>query len=526
MAMKKLWIPADVSINCFCCHPEACLNLLSTSNYEVNREALINNTSGGEGGIMKNRIFITLTSVLLVVLAVIFVVAQGGCESKKGGLEVVGFPKSFADLAERTKPAVVNISSTSIVKVPGNPFKHFFGPQEGPFGDFFHHFFGNVPDREMKQQSLGSGFIIDKDGYIVTNNHVVAGAEEIKVKLADGREFKAKVIGRDEKTDLALLKISSLFKNLPVLPLGDSDKIRVGDWVIAIGNPFGLGHTVTQGIISATGRVIGSGPYDDFLQTDAPINPGNSGGPLIDLKGEVIGINSAIIASGQGIGFAIPSNIAKNVTAQLRERGKVIRGWIGVTIQTVTQEIAQSFGLKEPHGALVADVVPGGPAEKAGIKRGDIIVSFNGKAIKTSNDLPWLVAETPVGKTVDIKVIRSGQEKDLEIKIEEMTKQRVAEQTQAPVLKLGIQADNVTPNLRSEFGIKDKSGVVVVSVTPGSPADDAGIQAGDVIKQINHESIRTLRDYNEAMGKTGKGKPVLFLIKRSGKTFYVSIRVS
>ncbi len=475
---------------------------------------------------MQNRVFITVTSILLLVFAVIFVVPQAGCESKKGGLEVIGFPQSFADLAERTKPAVVNISSTSTVKIPGNPFKQFFGPDEGPFGDFFHHYFGNVPDREMKQQSLGSGFIIDKDGYIVTNNHVVAGAEEIKVKLADGREFKAKVIGRDEKTDLALLKISSLFKNLPVLPLGDSDKMRVGDWVIAVGNPFGLGHTVTQGIISATGRVIGSGPYDDFLQTDAPINPGNSGGPLIDLKGEVIGINSAIIATGQGIGFAIPSNIAKNVTSQLREKGKVIRGWIGVTIQSVTPEIAQSFKLKEPHGALVADVVPGGPADKAGIKRGDIIVSFNGKDIKTSNDLPWLVAETPVGKIVDIKVIRSGQEKDLKIKVEEMTVRKVAEQTQAPVLKLGIQADNITSGLRSEFGIKDKSGVVVIAVTPGSPAADTGIQAGDVIREINHELIRNLTDFNDAMGKTEKGKPVLLLIKRGGQTFYVSIRVS
>jgi serine protease Do len=476
--------------------------------------------------VMKNRVFMTMTSILLMVFAGIFVVPQAGCESKKGGTEVLGFPQSFADLAERTKPAVVNISSTSTVKVPGNPFKHFFGPEEGPFGDFFQHFFGNVPDSEMKQQSLGSGFIIDKDGYIVTNNHVVAGAEEIKVKLDDGREFKAKVVGRDEKTDLALLKISSLFKNLPVLPLGDSDKMRVGDWVIAVGNPFGLGHTVTQGIISATGRVIGSGPYDDFLQTDAPINPGNSGGPLIDLKGEVIGINSAIIATGQGIGFAIPSNIAKNVTSQLREKGKVIRGWIGVTIQTVTPELAQSFKLKEPRGALVADVVAQGPADKGGMKRGDIILSFNGKDIKTSRDLPRLVAETPVGKTVDIKVIRNGQEKDLKIKIEEMTEQRVAVQTQAPVFKLGIQADNITPGLRSEFGIKDKSGVVVVAVTPGSPAADTGIQAGDVIKEINHELIRNLKDFNDAMGKTGKGKPVLLLIKRGGQTFYVSIRIS
>ena len=226
----------------------------------------------------------------------------------------------------------------------------------------------------MKQQSLGSGFIIDKGGFIITNNHVVENAEDIRVKLADGREFTAKVIGRDAKTDLALIKITSIFENLPVLALGDSDNIRVGDWVLAVGNPFGLGQTVTQGIISATGRVIGSGPYDDFLQTDAPINPGNSGGPLVNMKGEVIGINTAIIPGGQGLGFAIPSNMAKTVTEQLRTKGKVVRGWLGVAIQTVTPEIAKSFAMKEAQGALVSEVTPGGPADKGGIRQGDIII--------------------------------------------------------------------------------------------------------------------------------------------------------
>ena len=475
---------------------------------------------------MKKRICAIVTNALLIVLAGILIGPYAGCDNRKGGTEVVGFPKSFADLAEKVKPAVVNISTTSTVKFPGNPFTHFFGREEEPFGDFFHHFFGDVPDREMKQQSLGSGFIIDKDGYIITNNHVVAGAEEIKVKLADGRDFKAKVVGRDPKTDIALIKVSSLFKDLPVLPLGDSDRIRVGDWVIAVGNPFGLGQTVTQGIISATGRVIGSGPYDDFLQTDAPINPGNSGGPLINMQGEVVGINSAIVATGQGIGFAIPSNMARKVASELREKGKVVRAWIGVTIQTVTPEIAQSLGLKEAKGALVADVVPGGPADSAGIKRGDVIVSFDGKDIKNSGALPRTVAETPVGKTVDVAVIRNGKEVTLKIRLEEMTEQRVAAAMQTPFMDLGMQVQDVTPGLRSELGIRDKTGVVVVQVAPGSPAHDAGIQTGDVIREIDHNPIRNPKDYNNAIGKIGKGKPVLLLMKRGGQTFYVSIKVS
>lgn len=475
---------------------------------------------------MRKRNLVVMATALLFLTAGIFLGPQAGCKSKSTEEQVVGFPKSFADLAEQVKPAVVNISSTTTVKVPGNPFRHFFGGEQEPFGDFFHRFFGDIPDQELKQQSLGSGFIVDKDGHIITNNHMVDGADEIKVKLADGREFAAKVIGRDPKTDLALIKISSIFKDLPTISLGDSDKIRVGDWVLAVGNPFGLGHTVTQGIISATGRVIGSGPYDDFLQTDAPINPGNSGGPLVNLKGEVIGINTAIIATGQGIGFAIPSNMAKTIIPQLKEKGKVIRGWIGVSIQTVTQEIAKSFGLKEPKGALVADVVQGGPADKAGIKRGDIIVSFAGKDIKTSTDLPRLVAETPAGKTVDMTVERTGKEIMLKITVAEMTEKRLASQTHQPQESLGMTVDDIKPQLMKELQLKDRTGVVVVDTAPDGPAHDAGIQPGDVIKEVNRKPVRNLKDYDSLMGKTEKGKPVLFLIKRGGQTFYVSIRVS
>ncbi len=478
---------------------------------------------------MKTR-YVGYTMAVVLFSALLFglIAMQTGCERMKGTYTVVGFPQSFADLVAKVKPAVVNISTISTVKIPGSPFRHFFGPDEGggPFGDFFHRFFGDVPDQELKQQSLGSGFIIDKDGYIITNNHVVDGADDIKVKLADGREYKAKVIGRDQKTDLALIKISSLFKDLPYLPLGDSDKMRVGDWVLAIGNPFGLEETVTQGIISATGRVIGSGPYDNFLQTDAPINPGNSGGPLINLSGEVIGINSAIIQSGQGIGFAIPSNMAKKITPQLKEKGKVSRGWIGLSVQSVTPEIAQALGLKEAKGVLVSEVVPGGPADAAGIKRGDVIVSFDGKDIKKVADLPLLVAETPAGKSVDVKIMRDSKELSLTVKVSEMPSGKIPAAGQLSPEGLGVTVEGITPQIMGELRLRDRSGVVVVNVQPGSLADDAGMQVGDVIKEVNRIPVKDLNDYNSAMNKSVRNKPVLFLVKRGAQTFYVTIQTT
>lgn len=467
--------------------------------------------------------------VSVVVMTLIMMVAgtPAGCSSKKDSVEVVGYPQSFVELAEKVKPSVVNISTTKTVKVPGNPFRHFFGPgRDEPFGDFFGRFFGDVPDRELKQKSLGSGFIIDKDGYIVTNNHVVEGADEIKVKLSDGRDFKAKVIGRDRKTDIALIKISSTFENLQALPLGDSEGVLVGQWVLAVGNPFGLGNTVTQGIISATGRVIGAGPYDNFLQTDAPINPGNSGGPLVNLKGEAIGICTAIVAGGQGIGFAIPINMAKSMVPQLKEKGKFVRGWIGVSIQTITPEIAQGLGVKETTGALVADVVPDGPAAAAGVARGDIIVSFDGKAIKNISDLSRLVAETAVGKTVPVKIMRSGKETELQLTVAEMAEEKIRTQKSGMETDLGIAVEEINPHLQSQYGIKDRKGVVIVEVASGSPADMAGLQAGDVVKELNRKAIGNLSDYEKAMAKIQKGKPILLLIRRGGQAMYVTIEVS
>lgn len=470
---------------------------------------------------------IIAASMLLIAVGILIGSRMGRMGPLSAPSGVIGFPQSFADVAAKVTPAVVNISTTSIVRVPGNPFRHFFGQDdEGPFGDFFKRFYGDVPDREMKQQSLGSGFIVDKEGYILTNNHVVEGAEEIKVKCSDGREFKAKVIGRDKKTDLALIKIASLFKDLPTLTLGDSDNIRVGDWVLAIGNPFGLEHTVTQGIISATGRVIGAGPYDNFLQTDAPINPGNSGGPLVNLRGEVIGINTAIVSSGQGIGFAIPSSMAKTIISQLKNKGKVVRGWIGVSIQNITPDMVKSFGLKGTDGALVGDVVPKGPADVAGIKRGDVITSFNGKSIKNMSDLSREVANTPVGRTVDAIILRDGKATDVKITVTEMSEEKLALGKGAPEGDLGIRVDDITPRWRAELGIREKTGALVTNIAPGSLADEAGLLAGDIIKELNHRPVNSARDFYDALNKTEHETSLVLLIKRSGQTFYASVRRS
>ncbi|ACM19555.1 periplasmic trypsin-like serine protease lipoprotein DegP [Geotalea daltonii FRC-32] len=475
---------------------------------------------------LKCRMAVIRRVTLLVLTILVLSTSQGGCESKKKP-EVNSSFRSFADIAEKVKPAVVNISTTSTVKVPANPLEQFLGPNDdSPLSEFFKRNFGENGEREMKQQSLGSGSIINKDGLILTTNHVVDNAEEIKVKLSDGREFKAKVIGRDAKTDLALIKIASPFENLPVLSLGDSDRMRVGDWVIAVGNPFGLEETVTHGIISGTARVIGSGPYDNFLQTDAPINPGNSGGPLVNVTGEVIGINTIIVSGGQGLGFAVPSTLASSVVDQLKEKGKVVRGWMGVSIQNVSPPIAKAFGLKEPKGALIADVIAGGPADKGGMKSGDIITSFDGKEIKTANDLSRVVAGTAVGKEIKGTAIRDGKEIPFTMKVEELTEERTASKALPPLHGFGMKLEDMTPKLREQLKSEEKTGVVVVDVEPGSFADDAGIKPGDVVREINRKPVKNLAEYRAEAEKIKKGEPILLLLKRGKQTFYISIEKS
>jgi serine protease Do len=431
----------------------------------------------------------------------------------------------FVALAKNDKPTVVNISSSKVIRPqtpfrgsPSNPYGH------DPFQDFFNRFFQNMPQHPYTSRSLGSGFIISDDGYILTNYHVVAGADEVKVKLSDSREFKAEVKGWDDKLDLALLKISAK-DHLPVAKLGDSDKTQVGEWVMAIGNPFGLGQTVTAGIVSAKERVIGSGPYDDFIQTDASINPGNSGGPLINAEGEVVGINTAIVAGGQGIGFAIPINMAKAVINQLKEKGKVTRGWLGVGIQAVTPDLAKSFGLKGEGGALVSEVMKNSPAEKAGFKSGDVITEFDGKKIREMNELPLIVASTPVGKKVKVVIIRGGKILEKTVVIEAMKEAAAEGQSAVVKEKLGMTVSALTPELAAKLGIKETAGVVVTEVKPGSAADEAGIAAGDILKEVDGVRIGSVADFEKALSSYKKGSIVRLLLQRGDSALYVALTI-
>jgi len=436
------------------------------------------------------------------------------------GLRMV--PVDIPTLFKEVSPAVVNISTTQVVKLDQPRRRSPFGQQD-PFEEFFKNYFGRMP-KEQKRRSLGSGFIVSEDGYILTNNHVVEKADEVTVTLLDKEEFKAKVIGNDPKTDIALIKIESR-KKLPHVALGDSDELDVGEWVVAIGNPFGLGHTVTTGIVSAKGRIIGSGPYDDFIQTDASINPGNSGGPLFNLKGEVVGINTAIIQGGQGIGFATPVQLAKAVLGQLKDKGKVTRGWLGVYIQRISPEVAENLGLKDRRGALVSDVTVDGPAEKAGIRSGDVILSFHGKDVKDEHDLPALVAATRPGTKVDIRIVRDGKEMIVPVTISEMEGEPGKRAGGADLSKgLGLTVQDITPEIAQRFEIENAKGVIVTTVEGGSPADDAGFQEGDIVRQINRQPVRNTAEFGKLMKKHKSDKTVLFLVERGEGRLFLAVK--
>jgi serine protease Do len=433
-------------------------------------------------------------------------------------------PGSFSQLVKEARQSVVNISAMKIIK-GGRVFRFPFG-EDDPFHDWFEKFFKDQIPKEHRQRSLGSGFIIDKDGFILTNNHVVEKTDEIKVRLANGKEYDAKIIGRDPKTDLALIRIKT-DKPLNPLPLGDSEKLEVGEWVVAIGNPFGLDQTVTAGIVSAKYRQLGAGAYDNFIQTDASINPGNSGGPLLNTQGEVVGINSAIYSrSGAsiGIGFAIPVNMAKDLLPQLK-KGKVVRGWLGVMIQKITPELKDKLDLEGERGALVADVTSGGPAHKAGIERGDVIISFDGKDIMEMNELPYIVASTPVGKVAKLEVIRKGKKISLEVKIGKLKEEQVGEEPAEARSDLGMSVDEITPELARQFGLPEESGLVVVQVENNSPAEEAGIRGGDIIIEIDQEPMEVIDEYSKKIRRYKKGDTILFLVKRREATLYLTLNV-
>jgi len=455
-------------------------------------------------------------------------------------------PDSFADLAERLLPAVVNISTTQTLKNPERAPDMPQFPPGSPFEEFFKDFMekhANPDSTPRRATALGSGFIIDAGGLVVTNNHVIADADEITVILHDGTASKAEVVGRDAKADLALLRIKTTAK-LSSVGFGNSDDMRVGDWVVAIGNPYGLGGTVTAGIVSARSRDINAGPYDDFIQTDAAINKGNSGGPLFNLKGEVIGINTAIFSQSGGsigIGFSIPSNLAKPVIADLQKYGKTRRGWLGVRIQSVTDEIAENLGLKDQHGALVASVSPNGPAAKAGIKAGDVISRFDGKEINEMRRLPRMVAETQINKEVDVELWRDGKKLQVKAVVGELTDAGEAELTktsekaepkhdsgQTKVSSVGLAVSAISPPLKERYDLPaDAKGVVVTDVTAGGMAAEKGIRLGDLIVEVAQEAVKSPADFAakiEEARKAGR-KSVLLLVQSDAGVHFVSLRL-
>ena len=448
-----------------------------------------------------------------------------------------GSDRNFVEVAKAVTPTVVNISTTRISRLPEG---HAGG---APFDDpFFKRFFGDElfrrfeAPKDRRERSLGSGVIADANGYIITNNHVVSKADEIRILFSDKRSLTAKVVGTDPKTDIAVIKVDA--KDLPTIPWADSDKLQVGEYVLAIGNPFGLNQTVTMGIVSAVGRAnVGIAEYEDFIQTDAAINPGNSGGALVNARGELIGINTAIFSQSggyMGIGFAVPSNMVRSVMDQLIKGGKVVRGYLGVSIQELTQDLAKQFGAADTKGVLVSDVLADSPAKRAKLERGDVIVEFDGRAVENPTQFRNLVAQTPIGKKVRVKFLRGGKERDLEVTIAEQPK-TIAQlespgdeggETRSSGAFAGMDVRELTPELARRFNLsrEEKGGVIVARVAEGSPAGEAGLQVGDLITEINRTPIADLRDFQNVTGSLAAREPALVLVVRNSRNFYLTIR--
>ncbi|MGQ9647550.1 MAG: DegQ family serine endoprotease [Thermodesulfobacteriota bacterium] len=474
---------------------------------------------------------------LLLVIVMIIVAPAWGCHAKEkegqgktlGGtaptpvVSAKDLGKAFVEVARKVKPSVVSIRVERTVTV--TPWR-WFGEdffRGTPFEDFFR--FRQEPPQRRRQMGGGSGVIVDPKGHILTNHHVVAGADKITIRLLDGRELKGRVRGTDPRTDLAVLEVEAT--NLPAATLGDSDKIEVGEWAIAIGSPFGLEETVTVGVISAKGRTgLRTGTYEDFIQTDASINPGNSGGPLVNIDGEVIGINAMIIQPGQGIGFAIPINLARSIMSELIKTGKVVRPWVGVGLQDLTEELAKSFDLKEKEGALISQVYEGSPAEKSGLRTGDVIVQIDGKKVQNSQEVIREVLKKKVGDKVEFVVIREGKSTKVSVTTAPMPSEPEERKTVEPRTEtwFGLRVRTLTPEIARQLGIAKAEGVVVELVEGGSAAQDAGLQNGDVIMEVNRERIRNESDYHAAMEKAKPDQGVLFLVNRRGSMFFVSVK--
>jgi len=451
---------------------------------------------------------------------------------------VTSLDSPFTQIADKTLPAVVTIETKRNVDGSNYPQYNF----EGPYGDFFKRLFPDQPNQQQQQQqrpraqqrvpSSGSGFIFTKDGRILTNNHVIRDASDITVVLNDKRKFKAKVIGADPSTDVAVIKIDAP-DDLPIVPLGDSEDVRIGDWAVAIGNALGeLSGTLTVGVISGKGRtnlsIVGGAPaYQDFIQTDASINFGNSGGPLLNIHGEAIGINTAINPSGEGIGFAIPINMAKHISGQLIAHGRVTRGWLGIAPQELTPELADSWGLRNVSGVLVGSVNSNTPADSAGFQVKDVITEFDGRKVSDVQNFRLLVADTPVHKRVRVHVLREGQPRDLWVRMGERPEEnRIGQRNVPPTELLGLSVEPVTGDFAKENSVKEKNGVVVTDVGQGSPADDAGVQRGDIIKEVNDTKVKDVYDYNAAMDRAkskSPKKPIVFLVKRGDTTQFLAV---